>query len=99
MPRARIGIYSSDVQPSATTVCAVRSLQFCRCPLTLPCDSLDAVGATRDRHPMPVAWQTTWMIDGTASILLIVAISSQNFLTRPVASTSTFYFHKPAAVF
>jgi hypothetical protein len=72
---------------------------ICRWPVTLPCDSLDAVGATRDRHAMPVAWQTTWMINGTASILLIVAISWQNFLTRLVVATSTFYFHKPAAVF
>ena len=52
---------------------------ICRRPVTLPCDSLDAVGATRHRHRMPVAWQTAWRIDGTASMLLIVAISSRNF--------------------
>ena len=52
---------------------------ICRRPVTLPCDSLDAVGATRHRHRMPVAWQTAWRIDGTDSMLLIVAISSRNF--------------------
>ena len=52
---------------------------ICRRPVTLPCNSLDAVGATRHRHRMLVAWQTAWRIDGTDSMLLIVAISSRNF--------------------